>query len=74
MPASVYAKPARPGLIVRRDDNRQPIPDGGALLMRTRYVERRLRDGDLVECASPADPESPPKAASKTATPKEADR
>jgi hypothetical protein len=68
----VYAKPARRGLLVRRDDNRQFIAADGEWLNVSRYIARRFSDGDLVECAPPADPESPPKAASqKTARPKE---
>ena len=69
----IYVKPAWPGLIVRREElPHTPIPEDGAWLVHSRYVARRLRDGDLVECAPPADPESPPKAApKKTATPRE---
>ena len=69
MPARVYAKPAREGLIVRRDDNRLPVAAEGEWLQLTRYIARRFRDGDLVECAPPADPELPPKAASKKPAP-----
>jgi hypothetical protein len=68
----VHAKPARPGLLVRRIDNGQFVAADGEWLIRSRYIDRRFLDGDLVECAPPADPEPAPVAASKkTAAPKE---
>jgi hypothetical protein len=62
----VYAKPARPGLLVRRDDNGQFVAAEGEWLSLSRYMARRFSDGDLVECAPPADPQLPTKAAKKT--------
>lgn len=55
MAQRIYVKPARPGLLCRRDDNRQIIPPEGAWMQRTTYVIRRMRDGDLVECSDPAE-------------------
>lgn len=53
--ARIYVKPAREGLLVRRDDNRQHLPPEGAWMQLSTYVIRRLRDGDLVECSDPAE-------------------
>jgi hypothetical protein len=67
----VHAKPAREGLLIRRDDNGQFIAANGEWLNLSKYITRRFLDGDLVECAPP-DSEPASKAASKkTAPPKE---
>ncbi len=47
-------------LLVRRDDSPAYVPEEGAWMQRSPYVERCLRDGDLVACEPPPDPDSQP--------------
>lgn len=50
----VYVKPG-PGLKYRDEYTRQHIPDSGAFVKRTVFVERRLRDGDIVVAEPPVE-------------------
>lgn len=44
---------AAEGRIVRQEDSGEPWPTDGAFAEVTRFVRRRLADGDLVEAAPP---------------------
>jgi hypothetical protein len=75
----IFVKPA-PGLMVRDEYTKQPIPADGDWVKLTRLVQRRLRkfgvpgaeEADLIECDPPAQPASvapeQPKARGKQAS------
>lgn len=44
---------AAEGRTVRQEDSGEPWPAEGAFAENTRYVRRRVADGDLVEAAPP---------------------
>lgn len=53
MADKIFVRPAE-GARVRLEDGSGYVPADGALLERTRYVNRRLADGDLIETTPPA--------------------
>lgn len=56
----IYVKPA-PGVLTRNPVTRAQVPPEGAWLVDSRLVRRRIADGGLIECESPAaEPESAP--------------
>lgn len=47
---TITVKPARKGLIVPNPENQnKPFAEGGETVEKTRFVQRRIKDGDLVE-------------------------
>ena len=53
-PNHVFAG-ARAGLLIRNEYTLEHIPESGALLKRTRLVERQLACGDLIELPEPSE-------------------
>jgi hypothetical protein len=70
MTPQIFVRP-KPGLIVRRPDTMEPLPEGGACVPRDRHWLRILRDGDITECEPPPEPgaDSPQFEKSGTAAP-----
>lgn len=52
----MFVKPA-PGLVIRDPDLRDLLPDAGREVPDSGYWQRRLRDGDVIAAAPPADTE-----------------
>lgn len=55
MAQSKFVKPA-PGCKVRRPESGfEPIPESGCWVSWSPYYQRRLIDGDIVECSEPTE-------------------
>lgn len=48
----IYVKPA-PGRLVRHPETGEIVPEGGMAVPRVSYWLRRVKDGDVVQCANP---------------------
>lgn len=59
MAEKIFVKPGD-GARVRLEDGSGYVPAEGALVERTRFVSRRLADGDLIETKPAATPASAP--------------
>lgn len=63
---SIFVKPAREGLIVRRPErNYEPIPAGGASVPNNSYYLRRLEANEIVECERPVKTKARARSASR---------
>jgi hypothetical protein len=51
----VYVQP-REGLLIREDFGSQLIPPTGMLVRRSRHIQRRIDEGDLLVADQPTEP------------------